>query len=173
VNLTNLNNSDIEFNLKKVLICNKKGEILIDNKKTQNLDCESITAKNMIKQIYKEKDKITMNENGFSFEKIYFNELKLFYLASNDVIICGIFKENTKSYLIKIFLIHVLIAYFNFNCEFINFNRIDNKTGDLFSIRDVSTTNNNLTIKEILNLKVFEVKISFFIIIFRIIFSLL
>jgi hypothetical protein len=136
------------------MICNTKGDILVETKNTFSLEFEIATAKNMIKQIYKDNN---TNDDKFVFEKIYFNTIKIFYLANNDNVICGIFNQNTKSYLVKIFLIHVLIAYLNFNSEFINLNKTESKTPDLYTIRDVSSIMNVLTVKEKLNLKLFEV----------------
>ena len=53
--------------------------------------------------------------NNFSFQKIYYKNLKLTFLIKDGLIYVSVCGETSKSHYIKLFLTHMCVAFINFN----------------------------------------------------------
>lgn len=59
-----------------------------------------------------------MPESGFHFQQISLNGMKLNILIKNYLILVGIFVESLSPYYIKMYLLHMYIAFVNFNGDY-------------------------------------------------------
>jgi len=57
-------------------------------------------------------------KDNFEYQKIYFMGFKLNVLIKNCLVLIGIFTENLSSYYIKMYLLHMYIAFLNFNGDY-------------------------------------------------------
>jgi hypothetical protein len=53
--------------------------------------------------------------NNYSFQKVYYKNIKIVVLIKDGLLYVSIFAENAKSHYIKLFLIHMCVAFVNFN----------------------------------------------------------
>jgi len=63
--------------------------------------------------------------NGFEYRKIYVSGLKLNLIKKNCLILIGVFKEKISAYYIKMYMLHMYIAFLNFIKEY--YDKITNK----------------------------------------------
>jgi hypothetical protein len=89
---------------------------------------------------------INEKNDNFVFSKFSFNNFKIYFLTKGDYIACGVF-SNTKSHAIKIYLLHMYIAFQNF---------MGDTSKHLKTVIHHDTKNINSN--EILHAKIFEVE---------------
>ncbi len=94
-------------------------------------------------------------EHKFSFHKIYVNNLKIFVLieTKTSLVFCGIFNNNTNGYIMKLYLLHMFIAFLNFNgdtVDLLNKSRSDNEKSEERIL-------NHIPPNEHVGVKIFEV----------------
>jgi hypothetical protein len=70
---------------------------------------------------------LNQNKNNFTFHKIYFQTFKLFFLFKNNLVYCSIYNEQAINYYIKLHLLHMHVAFINFNGDLIDTIKISTK----------------------------------------------
>jgi hypothetical protein len=136
--------SEFVFDIRELFFFNKLG-ITIINTTFRNNANRSSTIFDMSKIHKMVKDLLIHEKNdNFLFSKFSFGNIKIYFLTKGDYIACGIF-SNTKSHVIKIYLLHIFIAFQNF-------------IGDTSkNLKTVIYDNKNINSNEILHAKIFEV----------------
>ena len=136
--------SEFVFDIRELFFFNKLG-ITIINTTFRNNANRSSTIFDMSKIHKMVKDLPTNEKNdNFLFSKFSFNNFKIYFLTKGDYIACGVF-SNTKSHVIKIYLLHIFIAFQNF-------------IGDTSkNLKTVIYDNRNINSNDILHAKIFEV----------------
>jgi hypothetical protein len=138
--------SEFVFDIRELFFFNKLGITIINTTFINNTN-RSSTIIDMSK-IHKIVKNLAINEKNenFVFSKFSFNSFKFYFLVKGDYIACGIF-SNTKSHVIKMYLLHMFIAFHNF-------------IGDTSkNLKTVIHDNKNINSNEILHAKIFEVKL--------------
>jgi hypothetical protein len=132
-------NNDLTFDIKNLIIFNSKGTIIIQNKfKNSNNDIDISKMNKMILRLSNNK-----NIEDFKFFKFFFNNNKLTFLFINEYVICGLF-SNTRTCLIKMYLLHMFIALENF---FIDYTKNSNKYLIYDSGNKMNNFNDNIILK--------------------------
>jgi hypothetical protein len=130
------NQVEIDFILKEIYIFNKEGVYLshtrFKNYADNNFVINYSKLNKLIKDLYRDKDVNNClpvnwnrsvrsnNENNHNpttqntFEKIYLNNHKIFFLLKSGLVFVGIFNQVTNSSLIKLYLLHLHSAFLNY-----------------------------------------------------------
>lgn len=94
---------------------------------------------------------------NFYFQKITIKNLKIVFLFKNGLIYAGIFGEEVKNYYIKLYLIHMFVAFINFNGELVE--SIKNSVNNNSSNTNNSCEQNEVDYSksEFFQLKIYEI----------------
>lgn len=114
INLSKVpSNIDCDLLIKELFIFNK-GSLLSNVRFKQQ---ENSLNANKLHKCLLSAIPCSKNDDNFIFRKIYFANSKVyfFYDQKTKLILCGIFNEFASGYLIKIYLLHLYIAFINFN----------------------------------------------------------
>ena len=116
-------NKSFEFSIKDLFIFTKKGELIIYNQLNSSNPRKNLNQINFLSNITSKISNINnifsnQNEN-MSFSQININHKKICFqnILKSNYIIVGIFSSETKSSIIKLFLLHILylkIKYYFF-----------------------------------------------------------
>jgi hypothetical protein len=102
------------------MLFNKNGCVLIHKKlkKNNNYEINTLQMSNLVQNLYKNRELKNGLEN-FSFEKFFFDKFKIYLLYKSGLIFLSSCSLNTKSDVVKIYLLHMYMAVHNFMGELI------------------------------------------------------
>ncbi len=123
----------MEFSIKEVYIFCKDGSLILSSKykNKDNTSSSNNLSKisKFVKDLYRDnifntstleiKDSFRSplkggEEDNFIFNKIYANNQKMFMLSKSNLVVVGVFGTGTISSIIKLYLLHIYIAFVNF-----------------------------------------------------------
>jgi hypothetical protein len=118
--INQVNKHDIQFDIKDLMIFNKAGSLLLHKRLKPVSTMQSNFAEfninnisNLIIHLYKNRE-MKNDLDNFSFEKFFFDKLKICILYKSGLIFAAISAVSTKTYLAKIYLLHIFTAFNNF-----------------------------------------------------------
>ena len=160
--MNNLNEKSLEFNQyeiylyslsKNKFICNTKNiniwhsEENLSNKQSQNILSTDLTISNIIKNLMKI---FTNSKNKNKDKIIYYNtifintiKISIVYVPPTNLIAVGVFSKETKSGIIRIFLLNMIISYINFKGD-----KDDFLKSKIYNELSINNINNDKKINE-------------------------
>ena len=160
--MNNLNEKSLEFNQyeiylyslsKNKFICNTKNiniwhsEENLSNKQSQNILSTDLTISNIIKNLMKI---FTNSKNKNKDKIIYYNtifintiKISIVYVPPTNLIAVGVFSKETKSGIIRIFLLNMIISYINFEGD-----KDDFLKSKIYNELSINNINNDKKINE-------------------------
>ena len=160
--MNNLNEKSLEFNQyeiylyslsKNKFICNTKNiniwhsEENLSNKQSQNILSTDLTISNIIKNLMKI---FTNSKNKNKDKIIYYNtifintiKISIVYVPPTNLIAVGVFSKETKSGIIRIFLLNTIISYINFEGD-----KDDFLKSKIYNELSINNINNDKKINE-------------------------
>ena len=113
-------NKSFEFSIKDLFIFTKKGELIIYNQLNSSNPRKNNNQINFLSnltlKISKINDTFSNQNENMSFSQININNKKICFqnILKSNYIIVGIFSSETKSSIIKLFLLHIAISFLNY-----------------------------------------------------------
>lgn len=121
--LSFIQNRESIFSIKEFFIFTSGGMLILNSKFLRHSLSDDPNCKKILTLVFKHLRRMSkkiflfhrIKSNNFSFQKIYYNNMKLVFLIKDGVVYVSLSANTTKSHYIKLFLIHMCVAFINFN----------------------------------------------------------
>lgn len=135
---TNTHNIDITF--KDFLIFNDEGNLILQKKFSNESKDNSKLNKIINKIVFQGKKLDFKSKDNFHFFKINFQNYRLLFMSNHKMIFVISYGTNTRTYIAKMYLLHIFTAFVNFIGDYVNISKVEsnsqeNMTRDSLHIR--------------------------------------